>query len=196
MFLLIDYGNVLCSPANELQQNSNASSKEEYIPRRLTLLLFCIIDSSHFVSPLWSFVCCLSFVNNSKSTLTNASRNRSSWPDSREILLHQCGVAFAEAQMFLLAKRPLRRGTRRDSCFRRLSIDLSWRIAGPISLCFHSMILLSFIGKELTGKHNFWQWLPLISDSWQNFSWTKFSRIGLSVLLPFVYGTFTESKSL
>ena len=48
MFLLIDYGNVLCSPANELQQNSNASSKEEYIPRRLTLRLFCIIDSSHF----------------------------------------------------------------------------------------------------------------------------------------------------
>ena len=38
MFFLIDYGKALCSSANELQQKSNASSKEEYIPRRLIVL--------------------------------------------------------------------------------------------------------------------------------------------------------------
>ena len=31
MFLLVNYGNVLCPSANKLQQNSNASCKEEYI---------------------------------------------------------------------------------------------------------------------------------------------------------------------
>ena len=29
VFLLVDFGKVLCSSANELQQNSNASSREE-----------------------------------------------------------------------------------------------------------------------------------------------------------------------
>ena len=38
-FLLVDFGKVLCSSANELQQNSNASSREEYIPPILTVLL-------------------------------------------------------------------------------------------------------------------------------------------------------------
>ena len=38
-FLLVDFGKVLCSSANELQQNSNASSKEDYIPQILTVLL-------------------------------------------------------------------------------------------------------------------------------------------------------------
>ena len=37
--LLVDFGKVLCSSANELQQNSNASSREEYIPQILTVLL-------------------------------------------------------------------------------------------------------------------------------------------------------------
>ena len=37
--LLLDSGKVLCSPANELQQNSNASSREDYIPQILTVLL-------------------------------------------------------------------------------------------------------------------------------------------------------------
>ena len=32
------FGKVLCSSANELQQNSNASSREEYIPQILTVL--------------------------------------------------------------------------------------------------------------------------------------------------------------
>ena len=36
MFLLVEYGKVLCSTANELQ---HASSREEYIPRILTVLL-------------------------------------------------------------------------------------------------------------------------------------------------------------
>ena len=37
--LLVDFGEVLCSSANELQQNSNASSREDYIPEILTALL-------------------------------------------------------------------------------------------------------------------------------------------------------------
>ena len=37
--LLVDFGKVLCSSANELQQNSNASSREDYIPQILTVLL-------------------------------------------------------------------------------------------------------------------------------------------------------------
>ena len=38
-FLLVNFGKVLCSSANELQQNSNASSREDYIPQLLTVLL-------------------------------------------------------------------------------------------------------------------------------------------------------------
>ena len=38
-FLLVDFGKVLCSSANELQKNSNASSGEDYIPQILTVLL-------------------------------------------------------------------------------------------------------------------------------------------------------------
>ena len=37
--LMVDFGKVLCSSANELQQNSNASSREDYIPQILTVLL-------------------------------------------------------------------------------------------------------------------------------------------------------------
>ena len=37
--LLVNFGNVLCLSANELQQNSNASSREDYIPQILTVLL-------------------------------------------------------------------------------------------------------------------------------------------------------------
>ena len=37
-FLLIDFGKVLCSTSNELQQNSNASFREEHIPQILTAL--------------------------------------------------------------------------------------------------------------------------------------------------------------
>ena len=38
-FLPVDFTKVLCSSANELQQNSNASSREEYILQILTVLL-------------------------------------------------------------------------------------------------------------------------------------------------------------
>ena len=31
--IVVDFGKVLCSSANELQQNSNASCREEYIPQ-------------------------------------------------------------------------------------------------------------------------------------------------------------------
>ena len=37
--LLVDFGEVLCLSANELQQDSNASSREDYIPQILTVLL-------------------------------------------------------------------------------------------------------------------------------------------------------------
>ena len=37
--LLVDFGKVLCLSANELQQNSNASSREDYIPQILIVLL-------------------------------------------------------------------------------------------------------------------------------------------------------------
>ena len=39
MCLLIYFGKVSCSSANELQQNSNISSREDYIPQILTVLL-------------------------------------------------------------------------------------------------------------------------------------------------------------
>ena len=38
-FLLVDFTKVLCSSANELQQNSNASSRGEYVSPVLTVLL-------------------------------------------------------------------------------------------------------------------------------------------------------------
>ena len=50
--LLVDFGKVLCSSANELQQNSNASSREEYIPRILRFFTF-----TFDLYGLLSFVC-------------------------------------------------------------------------------------------------------------------------------------------
>ena len=38
MFLPVNFGKVLCSSANELQQNSNGFSREEYIPRKTAVL--------------------------------------------------------------------------------------------------------------------------------------------------------------
>ena len=53
-FLLVDFGKVLCSSANELQQNSNACSREDYFPQILIVLL-----EIHrvYIWPLWPFVC-------------------------------------------------------------------------------------------------------------------------------------------
>ena len=38
-FLLVDFGKVLCLSANELQQNSNTSSREDIIRQILAVLL-------------------------------------------------------------------------------------------------------------------------------------------------------------
>ena len=35
MCLVVDFGKVVCLSANELQRNSNASSREDYIPQIL-----------------------------------------------------------------------------------------------------------------------------------------------------------------
>ena len=56
VFLLVDYGKVLCYSPNKLQQKSNAFSKEEYIPQ---YRLFCsrfIVFTFDFCDQL-SFVC-------------------------------------------------------------------------------------------------------------------------------------------
>ena len=44
MFLLVDYGKVLCSSANELHQNSNSSAKKNSI--HSTNIDCCVVDSS------------------------------------------------------------------------------------------------------------------------------------------------------
>ena len=58
--LLVDFGEVLCSSAKELQLNSNASSREAYIPEILTDKI--MLDSSCLHLTFVAF--CLSFVNN------------------------------------------------------------------------------------------------------------------------------------
>ena len=63
MFLLVDFSKVLCSSANERQQNSNAS-REDYIPQILAVLLE--IHGIYIIFwSLRSFVFCLLLVNNS-----------------------------------------------------------------------------------------------------------------------------------
>ena len=37
--LVVDFGKALCSSTEEIQQNSNASSREDYIPQIVTVLL-------------------------------------------------------------------------------------------------------------------------------------------------------------
>ena len=39
MCRLVDFGILLCSSTNELQQNANSSSRDDYIPQILTVLL-------------------------------------------------------------------------------------------------------------------------------------------------------------
>ena len=62
MCLLVGFGKVLCASDNELQQNSNTSSREDYIPQILTVLLEIL---RVYIWPLWPFVFCLLFINNS-----------------------------------------------------------------------------------------------------------------------------------
>ena len=54
--ILVDFGKVLCSSANEAQQNSIASCREEYIPQ---YLLFCYRFTAFTfdLRSLLSFVC-------------------------------------------------------------------------------------------------------------------------------------------
>ena len=61
-FLLVDFTKVLCTSANEPEKNSTASSREEYIPPILTVLL-----EIHrvYILPSWPFVFFLSFTNSS-----------------------------------------------------------------------------------------------------------------------------------
>ena len=60
MFLLVNFGKVLCSSAKELQQNSNASSREEYI---ISTNIDCfVIDSSHLLLTFVAF-CLLSVIH-------------------------------------------------------------------------------------------------------------------------------------
>ena len=40
-FLLVNFGKVLCSSANELKKNSNASSREDYIISTKLILMVC-----------------------------------------------------------------------------------------------------------------------------------------------------------
>ena len=51
--LLVDFGKVLCSSTNKLQQNSNASSRGDYIPQILTVLLEILLV---YIWPLLPFV--------------------------------------------------------------------------------------------------------------------------------------------
>ena len=57
--LLVDFGKVLCSSADELQQNSNTSSREDFIPQILTVLLEIL---RVYIWPLWPFVAFLSVI--------------------------------------------------------------------------------------------------------------------------------------
>ena len=56
-FLLVDFGKVLCSFAYELQQNSKASSRQDYIPQILTVLLEIHCMYIFDLCDLLSFVC-------------------------------------------------------------------------------------------------------------------------------------------
>ena len=103
----------------KLQQNSNTSSREDYIPQILTVLLEIL---RVYIWASWPFVFCLSFVNNSWNNVTTPSTNERFWPDSGQILRHQYGISVAESQTFLLAKSPQRRRARRNGCFRRLTM--------------------------------------------------------------------------
>ena len=56
-FLLVDFGKVLSASANERQQNSNASSREDYIPQILAVLFKRFIVFTFDLCGLLSFVC-------------------------------------------------------------------------------------------------------------------------------------------
>ena len=82
-FLLVDFTKVLCSSANKFQQNWNASSREEYVPPILTVLL-----EIHrvYMGPSRPFVFCLPFVNDFRSSVWNFCRWVAENYSSRNVL--------------------------------------------------------------------------------------------------------------
>ena len=125
--LLVSFGKVSCSSANELHQNSNASSREDYIPQTLTVLLEINWILCIYIWPLWPFVFCPSFINNSLSNVPTSSTNQRFGLDSRQILRHQYGISVTELQPFFRAKCCQQRRVSRNRCFcRLLSSKVSW----------------------------------------------------------------------
>ena len=125
--LLVSFGKVSCSSADELHQNSNASSREDYIPQTLTVLLEINWILCIYIWPLWPFVFCPSFINNSLSNVPTSSTNQRFGLDSRQILRHQYGISVTELQLFFRAKRPQQRRASRNGWFcRLLSSKVSW----------------------------------------------------------------------
>ena len=138
--LLVSFGKVSCSSADKLHQNSNASSREDYIPQTLTVLLEIL---RVYIWPLWPFVFCLSFINNSLNNVPTSSTNQRFWLDSRQILCHQYGISVTDLQPLIFrAKRPQQRRASRNRCFcRLLSSKVSWfgHYALVNSRCTHAL---------------------------------------------------------
>ena len=93
LFLLVDYGKVLCSSANKLQQTRMPLLRRIYLQE---YWLFCsrFITFTFDLYGLLSFV----FVNNSKNNITTMSANQSSWLGSGLILPHQYQISVAKVQ--------------------------------------------------------------------------------------------------
>ena len=100
LFLLIDYGKVLGSSANELQQNSDASCKEEYIPLILTVLQKFIAFSFDLRGPL-----SLSVIRKQQLKQCNYSVGQSELLTSFRTEFSVIGMEFQSLQTSLLAKR-------------------------------------------------------------------------------------------
>ena len=99
----------------ELQQNSNASSREDYIPKILTVMLE--IHRVYFW-PLWSFNCLLSVIQCNYSVDQSALMTGFRTDFTSSVLY---GISVSELQMFLHAKRlQLQRDGRNSCSFHRL----------------------------------------------------------------------------
>ena len=124
-------------------QNSNASSREDYFPQTLTVLLEINSILCIYIWLLWPFVFCLSFVNNSLNNVPTSSTNQRFWLDSRQILCHQYGISVTELQPLIFrAKRPQQRRASRNRCFcRLLPSKVSWfgHYALVNSRCTHAL---------------------------------------------------------
>ena len=101
----------LRSSVNELQQNSNASSREEYIPRILTVLKKDSFDLCGL----------LSVIRKQQLRQYNYNVHQSELlPRFQADFTSLAGISVAEVQTPHLTKRPKPRGTRRNGCFRRV----------------------------------------------------------------------------